>query len=280
MPTAALFVTCVLDQLDPDAAVGAVMLLEAAGVTVEVPERQTCCGQPGITAGEPEAAARLAGHFLDVFERYDAVVAPSGSCAGTVHHWFERLLPHDAERVRRLADRTFELTGYLVDVLGREDLGARLDTSVAVLDSCHGMRHLGVHDAPRRLLAAAGATIVELSDPETCCGFGGVFAVGHPVVSTALADEKLLDAASTEAEWITGCDAACLLHLAGRRRRTGIGPKPVHVATLLASGLAVGPSLSSKAGTQAPGQRLGPCGEDGDDGTGGEDDTGDEAGAR
>ena len=237
MPTAALFVTCVLDQLDPDAAVGAVRLLEASGVTVEFPHAQTCCGQPAITAGEPEAAARLARHLLDVFEGCDAVVTPSGSCAGTVHHWYERLLPHDTERVRRLAARTFELTGYLVDVLGDEPLGSRLDTTVTVLDSCHGLRHLGVRDAPRRLLTDAGATIVELSDPETCCGFGGVFAVAHPAVSTALADDKLLDAASTEAEWITGCDAACLLHLEGRRRRTGIGPKPVHIATLLASGL-------------------------------------------
>lgn len=238
MPTVALFVTCVLDQLDPDAAVGAVNLLEAAGVTVVVPEAQTCCGQPAVTAGEPEAAARLARHFLDVFEPYDAIVAPSGSCAGTVHHWYERLLPHDSEGVRSLTARTFELTGYLVDVLGRDDLGARLDTSAVVLDSCHGMRHLGVHDAPRRLLTAAGATVVELTDPETCCGFGGIFAIAHPAVSTALADDKLLDAAGTQAEWITGCDAACLLHLAGRRRRTGIGPKPVHIATLLASGLA------------------------------------------
>jgi len=237
VPTVALFVTCVLDQLDPDAAVGAVNLLEAAGVTVVVPDAQTCCGQPAITAGEPEAASRLARHFLDVFEPYDAIVAPSGSCAGTVHHWYERLLPDDSERVRSLTERTFELTAYLVDVLGREDLGLRLDTSAVVLDSCHGMRHLDVHDAPRKLLGSAGVTLVEMSDPETCCGFGGIFAVTHPEVSTALADDKLLDASGTEAEWITGCDAACLLHLAGRRRRTGIGPKPVHIATLLASGL-------------------------------------------
>ncbi len=237
MPTVALFVTCVLDQLDPDAAVASVRLLEAAGATVVFPEAQTCCGQPAITAGEPEAAARLARHHLEVFEAYDAVVAPSGSCAGTVHHWYERLLPHDTARVRSLTARTFELTAYLVDVLGVADLGSRLDATVAVLDSCHGLRNLGIRDAPRRLLEAAGATIVELKDPETCCGFGGVFSVAHPAVSTALADDKLLDAAATDAEWITGCDAACLLHLEGRRSRTGIGPRPVHVATLLASGL-------------------------------------------
>lgn len=237
MPTAGLFITCVLDQLDPDAAVASVSLLEAAGVTVEVPAAQTCCGQPAVTAGEPEAAARLAEHLLDVFEPYEAVVAPSGSCAGTVHHWYDRLLPHHADRVRRLAARTFELTDYLVDILAGEDLGARLDTSVAVLDSCHGLRYLDVHDSPRSLLTAAGAQVVDLGDPETCCGFGGVFSVAHPAVSTALADDKLLDAAGTQAEWITGCDAACLLHLGGRRQRTGIGPKPVHIATLLASGL-------------------------------------------
>ena len=248
MASVALFVTCVLDQLDPDAAVAAVDLLEAAGARVEFPEAQTCCGQPALTAGEPEAAARLARHFLDVFEPYDAIVAPSGSCAGTVQHWYERLLPGDAERVRRVAARTYELTGYLVDVLGREDVGSRLDTTVAVLDSCHGLRNLGVHGAPRRLLAAAGATVVEMSDPETCCGFGGVLAAEHPAVSTALADDKLLDASGTGAEWLTGCDAACLLHLEGRRRRTGIGPKPVHIATLLASGL---PGARARRGERA-----------------------------
>jgi L-lactate dehydrogenase complex protein LldE len=239
MPAVALFVTCVVDQLAPEVGVGAVRLLEAAGATVEFPGAQTCCGQPACNAGEPEAATRLARHFLDVFEPFDAVVAPSGSCVAMVHHWYPRLVPErDAPRARNLAAKTFELTDYLVAQLGVEDVGARVDGTVTVHDACHGLRFLGVRDAPRRLLRAAGAEIVEMEEPETCCGFGGTFSVGHGEISGPLADDKLGHAAASGADWLVSGDTACLLHLEGRRRRTGTGPTPVHVAALLADGLA------------------------------------------
>jgi L-lactate dehydrogenase complex protein LldE len=238
MPAVALFVTCVVDQLAPDVGIGTVRLLEAAGVTVEFPAAQTCCGQPACNAGEPEAAARLARHFVDVFEPHDAVVAPSGSCVAMVRHWYERLLPgRDQQRARDLAAKTYELSGYLVDELGVTDVGARLDARVTVHDACHGLRMLGQRDAPRRLLAAAGAEIVEMDEPETCCGFGGTFSVGHGEIAGPLADDKLDHAAATGADWLVSGDAACLLHLEGRRRRTRTGPTPVHVAALLAGGL-------------------------------------------
>jgi len=238
MPAVALFVTCVVDQLAPEVGIGAVQLLEAAGVTVTFPEAQTCCGQPACNAGEPEAAARLARHFLDVFEPFDAVVAPSGSCVAMVHHWYERLLTgREAQRARDLAAKTYELTSFLVDELGTDDVGARVDASVTVHDACHGLRNLGVRDAPRRLLEAAGATIIELEEPETCCGFGGTFSVKHGEIAGPLADDKLGHAAATGAEWLVSGDVACLVHLEGRRRRTGVGPEPVHVAALLANGL-------------------------------------------
>jgi L-lactate dehydrogenase complex protein LldE len=241
MLSVALFVTCVVDQITPEVGVAAVRLLEAAGATVEFPSAQTCCGQPACNAGEPEAATRLARHFLDVFEPYEVVVAPSGSCVAMVHHWYERLLTgRDAERARALAARTYELTSYLADVLGTVELGSRLDASVTVHDACHGLRNLGVRDAPRRLLAAAGATIIELEEPETCCGFGGTFSVEHGEIAAPLADDKLAHAAATGVRWLVSGDVACLLHLEGRRRRTGIGPEPVHVAQLLAAGLAAG----------------------------------------
>jgi L-lactate dehydrogenase complex protein LldE len=238
MPAVALFVTCVVDQLAPEVGMGAVRLLEAAGATVTFPEGQTCCGQPACNAGEPEAATRLARHFLDVFEPFDAVVAPSGSCVAMVHHWYERLLMgRDAQRARELAAKTSELTSFLVDAMGVDDVGARLATSVTVHDACHGLRNLGVRDAPRRLLEAAGATIVELEEPETCCGFGGSFSVKHGEIAAPLADDKLAHAAASGADWLVSGDLACLVHLEGRRRRTGVGPEPVHVAALLASGL-------------------------------------------
>lgn len=239
MPTTvALFVTCVVDQLAPDTGVAAVRLLEAAGCRVEFPATQTCCGQPAMNTGEPGAAARLARHFVDVFAPYEAIVAPSGSCVAMVHHWYDRLLTgRDAARARAVADRTYELSQFLVDTLGRPDLGARLDARVTVHDACHGLRNLGVHDAPRALLRAAGATIVEMNEAETCCGFGGTFATKHDEISVPLADAKLAHAATTDAEYLVSGDGACLLHLEGRRRRTGVGPEPIHLVDLLARGL-------------------------------------------
>jgi len=239
MPRVALFVTCVADQLFPDTGVAAVRLLEAAGVEVEFPAAQTCCGQPALSAGEPEAATRLARHWLATFgdARFDAVVAPSGSCAAMVHHWYARLLPDRRREAEALAARTYELTQYLGDVLGLDDVGARIDARVTVHDACHGLRNLGVADAPRALLRAAGATIVEMPEAQTCCGFGGMFATLHGEMAGPLADDKLAHAATTGADWLVSGDAACLMHLEGRRRRTHVGPRPVHIAELLASGL-------------------------------------------
>jgi L-lactate dehydrogenase complex protein LldE len=232
-----LFVTCLADQVFPDTGIAAVRVLEAAGVDVDFPEAQTCCGQPALAAGEPEAAAKLAGHWLDVFGAYDAIVAPSGSCSSMVHHWYSRLVPDRRAEADALASRTYELSQYVVDVLGVTDLGARLATTVTVHDACHGLRNLGITDAPRVLLRAAGAEVVEMPEAQTCCGFGGVFAAEHGELSGPLADDKLRHASTTDARWLVSGDAACLMHLAGRRRRTGTGPEPVHVAELLASGL-------------------------------------------
>jgi len=234
----ALFVTCVADQCFPDTAFATVRLLEAAGARVEFPEAQTCCGQPAITAGEPDAAARLARHHLDVFGAYDAVVAPSGSCAAMVRHHYARLVPERREQAEALAARTFELTDYIVNTLGVTDIGARLDVDVTVHDACHGLRLLGVGAPLRILLAAAGVRVHEMTEADTCCGFGGVFAMSYPEVSTALADDKLGHAAATPARYLVSTDLACLMHLDGRRQRIGAGPQPIHVADLLAAGLA------------------------------------------
>jgi L-lactate dehydrogenase complex protein LldE len=237
-PRVALFVTCMVDQVVPETGIAAVKLLEAAGCEVVFPEAQSCCGQPALSAGEPEAAARLARHFVDVFEPFDAVVAPSGSCAAMVRHWYDRLLDGaDRTRARAVAAKTYELGEYIVDVLGRIDLGARVNATVTVHDACHGLRNLGVKDAPRRLLEHAGARIVEMTEPETCCGFGGTFAVKHGEVAGALADDKLAHAGTTDADYLVSGDSACLAHLEGRRRRTARGPRPVHYAQVLADGL-------------------------------------------
>jgi L-lactate dehydrogenase complex protein LldE len=238
VPTVALFVTCVADQLFPDTAMATVRVLERAGFEVAVPSDQTCCGQPAISAGQPEAAARLADHFLDVFAAADAIVAPSGSCAAMVHHWYARLLPERASHAKALAEKTYEFAQFVVDVSGVTDVGSKLDGEVVTVhDACHGLRNLGVGSAPRKLLAAAGASLAEMDEPETCCGFGGVFATAYPEVSARLADAKLGHAGDTHANWLVSTDLACLMHLEGRRRRTAVGPRAVHLADLLAVGL-------------------------------------------
>lgn len=232
-----MFVTCLVDQFAPEAGVAAVRLLEAAGCTVVFPEAQSCCGQPALNTGEPEAAARLARRFVEVFEPHETIVAPSGSCTATVHHWYPRLLEGEwRARAEAVIERTHELSAYLAGMApGPARLGA--DDTVTVHDACHGLRFLGVKDAPRRLLEAAGAEIIEMSDPETCCGFGGAFAAKHGEISAPMADDKLAQAGATGARWLVACDSGCLLHLAARRRRTGVGPEPVHLAELLAGGL-------------------------------------------
>jgi L-lactate dehydrogenase complex protein LldE len=244
MPKVALFVTCVADQVFPDTAAATVRVLEAAGAEVVFPPRQTCCGQPAITAGEPEAAIRLAGHHLDVFGALDAgdidaIVAPSGSCTAMVCHHYPTLMTERRAEADAVAARTFELTQYLVDVLGVDDIGARLDTTVTVHDACHGLRNLGLGAQARRLLEATGATLVEMQEADTCCGFGGVFSFGFPEVATRLADAKLGHAATTSARYLVSGDLACLMHLDGRRRKVGptTTPEPIHIADLLASGL-------------------------------------------
>jgi L-lactate dehydrogenase complex protein LldE len=216
-------------------------VLEAAGVEVVFPELQTCCGQPALTAGEPDAAARLARHHLDVFDSddFDAIVAPSGSCTAMVCHRYQELSGVTADRAVSVAARTYELTQYLVDVLGVVDIGAHLDAVVTIHDACHGLRNLGLEHQARRLLEAAGATVVEMREADTCCGFGGVFSFGFPEVSTRLADAKLGHAATTNARYLVSGDLACLMHLAGRRSKAGpsTAPQPIHIADLLASGL-------------------------------------------
>jgi L-lactate dehydrogenase complex protein LldE len=241
MPKVALFVTCVADQVFPETAAATVRVLEAAGVDVVFPEQQTCCGQPALTAGEPAAATRLARHHVDVFDSadVDAIVAPSGSCAAMVCHHYPELLTDGHDRATSVAVRTYELTQYLVDVLGVVDIGSRLDAVVTVHDACHGLRNLRIGSQARRLLEATGATVVEMTESDTCCGFGGVFSFGFPEVSTRLADAKIGHATTTKARYLVSGDLACLMHLDGRRTKAGppTSPQPIHIADLLASGL-------------------------------------------
>ena len=234
----ALFVTCLVDQVAPSTGRAALRLLEAAGCDVTFPPAQTCCGQPAFNSGYPADARRLARHFADVFGDQEAIVAPSGSCVAMVRRYYPTLM-EGSERARfeAIAAKTFELTEFLVEVVGRPDLGAHVTEPVTYHASCHLLRELGVRDAPRQVLDAAGVPVVELADGERCCGFGGTFAVLHPEIAVPMADEKLDRALATGARTLTACDTGCLVHLATRAERRGLDLAVRHVADVVAEGL-------------------------------------------
>lgn len=240
----ALFATCLADQLFPEVAVAAVRLLRHLGVAVEFPEAQTCCGQPAYNAGYHREAREIAEHHLAVFADYDYLVLPSGSCGAMLHAHYPELFREAPERyaaAQALAERSYELTSFITEVLGRVDIGADLQgVRVSYHDSCHALRFMGVRESPRALLQAAGATLVEADNREVCCGFGGLFSVKMPEISGAMARAKLAGIAATGAEILTSTDGGCLMQLAGSARRSGLTLKVQHVAELLWEGVVRG----------------------------------------
>jgi len=229
-PRVGLFVTCLVDLFRPTVGFAAVALLERAGCTVEVPAAQTCCGQPAYNSGDRDDARDLAGRNVALFEGFDYVVAPSGSCAGMLREHYPRLFEDDPAmhaRAEHLAKRSHELVSFLVDVRGMNAVDAAYAGTIAYHDSCSGLRELGVKEQPRRLLRTVkDATMVELPGAEVCCGFGGTFCVKYPDISVRMAADKAADIAATGADTLLAGDMGCLLNMAGRLLREG---KPVHV---------------------------------------------------
>jgi L-lactate dehydrogenase complex protein LldE len=233
-----LFVTCIVDTLYPEIGQAVVRVLERAGARVEFPPGQTCCGQPAFNAGLRREARRMAEHTLRVFEAAPGpVVIPSGSCAAMIRHSYPELFDGDREwlpRANALAERTYEFTEYLVDVLKVTDLGARCPGRLTYHASCHLLRELGVNRQPRALLGAVReAEIVELPGAEECCGFGGVFSVEHPEISAAMLKRKLASVESTGAPRVVSCDAGCITHINGGLHRAGRPQRAVHIAEIL-----------------------------------------------
>ncbi|WP_341720065.1 (Fe-S)-binding protein [Micromonospora sp. FIMYZ51] len=237
----ALFVTCLADTLFPQAASATVRLLERLGHEVVFPQEQTCCGQMHVNTGYPDQALRLVRRHVRVFDRYDVVVAPSGSCVGSVRHQHamvarrvgdERL----AGRAEEVAARTYELSEFLVDVLGVTEVGAYYPHRVTYHPTCHSLRLLRVADRPLRLLRAVrGLELVELPQAEQCCGFGGTFAVKNADTSTAMLADKMRNVLATRADVCTAGDASCLMHIGGGLSRLRTGVRTVHLAEILAS---------------------------------------------
>ena len=237
----ALFVTCLADTLFPGVGRATVGLLERLGHVVEFPEAQTCCGQMHVNTGYVRDALPLVRRYAEVFEPYDVIVAPSGSCVGSVRHQHAMVARRCgdeglARRAEAVAGRTYELSQLLVDVLGVEDVGAFYPHRVTYHPTCHSLRLLRVGDRPLRLLRkVAGIDLVELPDAEVCCGFGGTFALKNADVSTAMLADKMRHVVGTGAEVCTAGDSSCLMHIGGGLSRLRAGVQTVHLAEILAS---------------------------------------------
>ena len=234
----ALFVTCLVDLFRPTVGFAAVKLLEDAGCTVEVPRRQTCCGQPAYNSGDRADAKAIALQVFDAFAGYDYVVAPSGSCAGMLRLQYPELFADDLEnmpRAQELAERSWELVSFLVDICGMQAVPANWQRRITYHDGCSGLRELGVKLQPRQLLASvAGLSIEELPGAEVCCGFGGTFCVKYPEISDKMVTDKAAEIAATGAEAVLAGDLGCLLNIAGKLYRQGRRVEVRHVVEVLA----------------------------------------------
>jgi len=237
----ALFTTCLVDGLNPSVGRATVRVLERLGHQVVVPGAQVCCGQMHVNTGYLDDALPVVANHVRAFEQYDVVVAPSGSCVGSVRHQQGMVADRAGDTslaadARALATRTYELSELLVDVLGVEDVGAWFPRRVAYHPTCHSLRLLRVGDRPQRLLRnVEGLDLVELPRAESCCGFGGTFALKNSATSSAMLADKLDDVVASGADVVTMGDSSCLLHIGGGLGRRAAGPRAVHLAEILAS---------------------------------------------
>ncbi|WP_422740135.1 (Fe-S)-binding protein [Micromonospora sp. WMMD729] len=237
----ALFVTCLADTMFPQAATATVRLLERLGHQVVFPTEQTCCGQMHVNTGYRREAVPLVRRHVRTFDPYDVIVAPSGSCVGSVRHQHAMVARHAgdeglASRAESVAERTYELSELLVDVLGVTDVGAYYPHRVTYHPTCHSLRMLRVGDRPRQLLREVrGLDLVELPAAEQCCGFGGTFAVKNPETSTAMLADKMRHVLDTGADVCAAGDVSCLMHIGGGLSRLRTGVRTVHLAEILAS---------------------------------------------
>jgi L-lactate dehydrogenase complex protein LldE len=234
----ALFVTCIVDQIYPNIGLAAARLLEAQGCEVQVPRGLTCCGQMAFNAGFRADARMVAGRTIELVRGQGDVVLPSGSCGAMIKHLYDQLFrdtPHQ-EAAAELMSRTYELTEYLVDVLGVADVGARYNGRLAYHDACHGLRYLGLSRQARILLDhVAGAELAPLPAADECCGFGGLFAVKQAPISEAMLGRKLNNIAEAGVELVVTGDASCMTQIAGGLSRAGARTRVRHIAEVLAN---------------------------------------------
>ena len=230
-----LFIPCFVDQLYPQTAFNMIKVLEKATCEVQYNTNQTCCGQPAFNAGFWDESRAVCSKFLKDFEGADYIVAPSASCVGFVRNYYSKLFENSSQhnQVKELGRRIYEFSEFLVDVLKIENFGSTLNAKATYHDSCAALRECKIKEAPRKLLSYV---LVEMSDVETCCGFGGTFAVKFDAISIGMADQKVRNAAETKAELIISTDLSCLMHLDGYIKGKNLPLKTMHIADVLASG--------------------------------------------
>ena len=232
-----VFIPCFIDQLYPATAFNMISVLEGAGCTVQYNADQTCCGQPAFNAGFRDQARSVCAKFLHDFSGADYIVAPSASCVGFVRNYYDRVLTDSSFQydISQVAGRLYEFSEFLVNVLQVSDTGAVLNGRATYHDSCAALRECKIKQEPRQLLQSVrGLELVEMEDVETCCGFGGTFAVKFEPISIAMADQKITHALATGAEYIISTDHSCLMHLDGYIRHKNLPLQALHLADVLA----------------------------------------------
>ena len=233
-----LFVTCLVDQLFPQVGLSTLKLLRKLGVDVAFDPRQTCCSQPAFNTGYAEEAAQVARHFLEVYRDSEQIVVPSGSCSTMIKVFLPGLF-EEGSRERKVAEdianRTYELSDFLVSVMGVEQTGARFPETVTYHDSCHSLRELGIHEQPRKLIRGVGQIdFREMEKSSRCCGFGGTFSVKFDDVSAAIGEDKLSWIRESGADYVIATDVSCLMHIDGLLKRKNAPVETMHLAELLA----------------------------------------------
>lgn len=240
-PNVGLFVTCLVDLFRPNVGFSAVDLLEKAGCRVSVPPAQTCCGQPAYNSGDRADTRAIAEQVIAAFEKFDFIVAPSGSCAAMLKKHYPELFEGDPaweERAKAFADKVFELVSFLTDVMFVQEMDGRFEGTITYHDSCSGLRELGISRQPRKLLGMVeGAEVKEMKDPDVCCGFGGTFCVKYSDISNAIVEKKTANIEAAEADLLLAGDLGCLLNMAGKLQREGKTTKARHIAEILAGRL-------------------------------------------
>ena len=248
-PRVGLFVTCLVDLFRPSVGFAAVKLMEDAGCVVDAPAAQTCCGQPAYNSGDRDDTRAIAKATIEAFEEFDYVVAPSGSCAGMLKKHYPGLFKGDEAweaRARAFSDKVHELISFLTDVLDVTEVAAKASGNATYHDSCSGLRELGIHDQPRKLVASVkGLKLTEMADADVCCGFGGTFCVKYSEISNSIVEKKAANIAASGADMLLAGDLGCLMNMAGKLKRQGSNIEVRHVAEVLA-GMTDQPPIGGK----------------------------------